>query len=165
MPRRLIAALGLWSGRAALASGFAPPDARGHASHMGTTALVILLAALAIAVAVTMGLRVKREREADALAIRLTQGDPTRGPVLARIYGCAGCHNMPGVRGPGGKVGPPLDDVGARVYLGGRLTNTPDNLIRWIENPRAVDPQTAMPATGISQRDARDMAAYLLTRR
>jgi cytochrome c1 len=56
-------------------------------------------------------------------------------------------------------------DLGARVYLGGRLTNTPGNLIRWIEDPRAVDPQTAMPTTGISKREARDMAAYLLTLR
>ena len=67
--------------------------------------------------------------------------------------------------GPGGRVGPPLADLGARFYLGGRITNTPGNLIRWIEDPRAVDPQTAMPTTGISKREARDMAAYLLTLR
>jgi cytochrome c2 len=115
----------------------------------GSVALVLLTAGLAVARATTAVLKIKREREADALAARLTQGDPKRGPVVALQYGCAGCHTIPGVRGPGGRVGPPLADIGARLYLGGRLTNTPDNLIRWIENPRAVDPQTAMPATGI----------------
>ena len=117
----------------------------------------------ALAVATAAALKTKRDREADALATRLTQGDPNRGPEIALQYGCAGCHTIPGVRGPGGKVGPPLADIGARLYLGGRLTNTPNNLIEWIENPRAVDPQTAMPSTGISKREARDMAAFLLS--
>jgi cytochrome c2 len=131
----------------------------------GAFAVVILAAGLGLAGAVAAVLNAKRAREADALATRLTQGDPKRGPVLALQYGCAGCHAIPGVRGPGGRIGPPLADIGARIYLAGRLTNTPDNLIRWIENPRAVDPQTAMPVTGISKREARDMAAYLLALR
>jgi cytochrome c2 len=132
---------------------------------MGRTAIVVLFVVLLAAVGVSAALLIKRDREPDALATRLTQGDPKRGPMLALKYGCAGCHTIPGVRGPGGKVGPPLAGVGARIYLGGRLTNTPDNLVQWIENPRAVDPQTAMPATGISKREARDMAAYLLALR
>ena len=51
-----------------------------------------------------------------------------------------------------------------RVYLGGAATNTPDNLIRWIVNPREIDPKTAMQVTGISTREARDIAAYLYSR-
>jgi len=50
------------------------------------------------------------------------------------------------------------------VYLGGAATNTPDNLIRWIVNPREIDPKTAMQVTGISTREARDIAAYLYSR-
>ena len=133
--------------------------------HAGVTAMVVIAVALVLAAGAAAFLHVKRGREADALAARLTQGDPARGPRLALQYGCAGCHSIPGVRGPGGRVGPPLDDVGARVYLGGRLANTPDNLIRWIVNPREADPKTAMPVTGISKREARDVAAYLLTLR
>jgi cytochrome c1 len=41
------------------------------------------------------------------------------------------------------------------------MPNTPGNLIRWIRNPRSVEPGTAMPALGLSEREARDIAAYL----
>ena len=51
-----------------------------------------------------------------------------------------------------------------RVYVAGRLANTPDNLIRWIRDPRAVEPHTAMPAVGLDEAGARDIAAYLYTR-
>jgi cytochrome c1 len=33
--------------------------------------------------------------------------------------------------------------------------------VRWIQDPPAVDSATAMPNLGVSERDARDMAAYL----
>jgi cytochrome c2 len=133
--------------------------------NRGTLALILLVGALVLAGAVAAALQVKRGRETDALSRRLTQGDPKRGPQIALQYGCAGCHDVPGVRGPRGKVGPPLADVGARLYLGGRLPNTPENLVQWIYNPREVDPKSAMPVTGITKREARDMAAYLLTQR
>jgi cytochrome c1 len=55
--------------------------------------------------------------------------------------------------------------LAGRVYLGGVLTNSPDHLVRWIVNPRAVSPKTAMPVTGISDAEARHVAAYLLTLR
>ena len=38
-------------------------------------------------------------------------------------------------------------------------------MIRWIENPPAIDPKTAMPNMGVTVRDARDIAAYLYTLR
>ena len=62
-------------------------------------------------------------------------------------------------------VGPPLDHIAQRVYIAGVLPNEPDNMIRWIENPQAVDPKTAMPYMGVTPRDARDIAAYLYTLR
>jgi cytochrome c1 len=37
--------------------------------------------------------------------------------------------------------------------------------MRWIRNPSEVDPQTAMPLLGVSEADARDISAYLLSRR
>ncbi|WP_245421948.1 c-type cytochrome [Alsobacter soli] len=92
----------------------------------------------------------------------LIEGDPGRAPDLVRRYGCGGCHTLTSVRGAAGRVGPPLDTVGQRVFLAGRLPNTPENLARWIHDPHGVDPQTAMPNTGISIDDARNVAAYLL---
>jgi cytochrome c len=89
---------------------------------------------------------------------------PVHGRVLRGVYGCAGCHTIPAVTGARGQVGTNLQGVSRRVYLGGAATNTPDNLIRWIVNPREIDPKTAMPVTGISTREARDIAAYLYSR-
>ena len=107
-----------------------------------------------------------QHRERDVRdAILLTHGDPDRGRVLIRRYGCAGCHSVPGVPGAVGLVGPNLAGIAERVYIAGRLTNTPDNLVKWIEAPRAVDPKTAMPNTGITTSGARDVAAYLYTLR
>jgi cytochrome c1 len=50
-----------------------------------------------------------------------------------------------------------------RRLIAGSLPNTQDNLVRWIRNPQAIDPRTAMPAMGVSERDALDISAYLLS--
>jgi cytochrome c2 len=86
-----------------------------------------------------------------------------RGQQIMGFYGCPACHVIPGVRGATGKVGPPLTGVADRVYLAGRVPNEPQNMIDWIRNPQEIDPQTAMPNTGVTERDARDIAAYLYT--
>jgi cytochrome c1 len=39
----------------------------------------------------------------------------------------------------------------------------PDRLVPWILDPRALDPDTAMPGLGLTEREARDAAAYLYT--
>lgn len=127
-----------------------------------TPVLLALVAGFGLFLA---GYAAKREQERDAWAAALTGGDPAKGPDLMLRYGCAGCHEVRGVRGPGGLVGPPLTTVGKRVYIAGRLINTPANLVHWITNPREVDPKTAMPVTGISDAEARDVAAYLLALR
>lgn len=84
-----------------------------------------------------------------------------RGRDLLRQYGCQACHRIPGVPDAVGTVGPPLDDVGARVYLAGTLPNSPANMARFIRSPEAVKPGTAMPNLNVSEQDARDMVAYL----
>ena len=45
----------------------------------------------------------------------------------------------------------------------GTLSEEPDNLIRWIMDPRAIELGTAMPDVGVDEAVARDMAAYLFT--
>jgi cytochrome c1 len=103
------------------------------------------------------------QRQVAARARLLTGGDPARGLQLVQTYGCGGCHTMPRVPQATGKVGPPLSGIGERVYLAGRLENRPENLIAWIQHPRTVDPQTAMPELGVTEAQARDIAAYLYT--
>jgi len=88
-----------------------------------------------------------------------------RGPELIRHYGCGACHVVPGVREARGRVGPELTHLRAQAFIAGRLPNTPPNLALWIRAPRHVDPGSAMPDLGVTEQDARDIAAYLyLTR-
>lgn len=93
----------------------------------------------------------------------VANGDPKQGKHLIERYGCAACHAIPGVDHLGSNVGPPLEKFGLRAYVGGVLPNNPENLVRWLQNPPAVDPRTAMPNLGISESEARHMAAYLFT--
>lgn len=65
--------------------------------------------------------------------------------------------------GANAPVGPPLAGISARGFLGGVLPNTPENLVRWLRAPQEINPRTAMPDLGVSERDARDIAAYLAT--
>lgn len=100
-------------------------------------------------------------RQADAVARAITGGDPERAPPLIRRYGCGGCHSVPGVAGADGQVAGPLGAIGKRVFIAGTLPNTAANMVDWIVQPQAHAPHAAMPATGISRAEARDVAAYL----
>ena len=104
-------------------------------------------------------------RESDAATYALTGGRASRGPALMRAYGCGACHTIPGVRGATAIVGPPLSGIASRSYVAGVLTNTPENLTAWIQNPQAIDSKTAMPNLRVGPRDAADIAAYLYTLR
>src|SRR5213075_1846380 len=55
------------------------------------------------------------------------------GKELTAQYGCTSCHEIPGVKGPRGMVGQPMD------------------------------PQNQMPNLGVTPDDARDIAAFLGT--
>ena len=91
------------------------------------------------------------------------QADAARGRLALSQYACNACHVIPGVTGPDTFVGPPLKDLAARKYIAGHLPNSAANLARWIRDPRQINPQTAMPAMDVTESDARDMAAYLLS--
>ena len=90
-------------------------------------------------------------------------GDPARGRRAIVRYGCGSCHVIPGVPAAEGRVGPPLTDVADRAFVAGRVPNEPAALVRWIRDPQAVDSMTAMPDLGVTEPDARDIAAYLYT--
>jgi cytochrome c1 len=80
-------------------------------------------------------------------------------------YACSACHTIPGITGSSPQVGPPLDGLGSRTLIAGKLANTQENLVRWLRRPHQVDPLTAMPDLGVTEADARDIAAYLSTLR
>ena len=92
-------------------------------------------------------------------------GNAERGMKLAAQYQCGACHAIPGVPAARGTAGPSLDKFSRRSYIAGRVPNLPDRLTAWIVNPPAMVPQTRMPAMGVSEADARHMAAYLYSLR
>lgn len=89
-------------------------------------------------------------------------GNPELGRSLIASYGCGSCHTVPGVKGADALVGPPLTHFAKRSYVAGQLSNTPENLARWIQDPQQVEPGTAMPDLGVTAEEARNIAAYLL---
>ena len=92
-------------------------------------------------------------------------GNPDRGRASMRAYGCTSCHAVPKMVGDNPSVGPSLAGFGGRAYIAGVLPNTPENLLRWIQDPPGVDSLTAMPKLGVTPRDAVDIAEYLYTLR
>ncbi len=99
----------------------------------------------------------------DPRYVAATGGNAKRGAELIYRYKCGSCHTIPGVRAADGVVGPPLDFFSRRTYIAGQLPNNAENLVRWLRNPPAVEPGTAMPAVGLTEQQARDVAAYLYT--
>jgi mono/diheme cytochrome c family protein len=96
--------------------------------------------------------------------VRIAGGDAGRGRRILAQYACQSCHRIPGVTGSDVDVGRPLDGLAKRRIIAGVLPNSQDNLIRWIRNPQAIDPDAVMPNMGVSERDALDISAYLLSK-
>lgn len=94
----------------------------------------------------------------------LAGGDPRQGAAAISRYGCGSCHTVAGINSAHGLVGPPLTGIRDRMYIAGMLPNVPPNLIHWIRDPKSVNPKTAMPSLGLSERDATDIAAYLYSK-
>ncbi len=92
---------------------------------------------------------------------RVAGASASRGRELIQTYGCGSCHTIPGAPRATGNAGPPLGEFGRRTYIAGMLRNTPENLVRWLREPQSVVPGNAMVNMGVTEQDARDLAAYL----
>jgi cytochrome c len=135
------------------------PLPRNKALALFLPPVVILVAALGL-------LADQRYEHWDVIkkAEALTDGNSNRGKAAFQKYGCGGCHAVKGLPQASGLVGPPLDGIAVRGIIAGRLENKPENLERWIMDPQAVSPGTAMPRLGVTAEDSRDLAAFLYTR-
>lgn len=102
-------------------------------------------------------------REAPAEPAAASTPDAQRGRKAINQYACVTCHEIPGIVGANAPVGPPLKEIATRGFIAGVLPNTPENMLRWLRHPQAVNPRSAMPDLGVTERDARDIAAYLST--
>lgn len=90
-------------------------------------------------------------------------GNAAAGKQAVQQYLCATCHLIPGIVGANRHVGPPLNGIGKRQYIGGVVPNTPENMVRWLQDPKQFDPLSAMPNLQVTQQDAHDIAAFLYT--
>jgi len=88
--------------------------------------------------------------------------DARRGQFAIQQYACVTCHSIPGIVGANAPVGPPLDGLASRAIIGGHLPNTRENLEAFLRHPQKYKPGGAMPDLGVTPRDARDMAEYLM---
>jgi len=111
------------------------------------------------------------------------QPSPERGKELVRSVGCLGCHiigegteikdehgnpvkvepqvdengviRVPVPRKTGRKFGPDLSGIGSKTHF--------QWLVRWIKDPKSYDPKTPMPNFRLTEEQAQDIAAYLMT--
>ena len=90
-------------------------------------------------------------------------GDARLGRLALDRHDCGVCHVIPGIVHSPGQVGPSLKGFARRPHLAGKFPNQPQFVMRWIMDPPAMAPHTAMPAVGVPAAEARDMAAYLFT--
>src|SRR3569623_747055 len=100
---------------------------------------------------------------ASAAASGKALGDAKAGRHAIEQYLCITCHRIPGVTGADKTVGPPLNGIATRKYIGGVLVNTPENMMHWLRDPKQIDPLSGMPNLHIKEKDLRDIAAYLYT--
>ena len=104
-----------------------------------------------------------RPEERLGLSYRPSPVSIERGKIALSQYACQSCHVIPGIVGGQVHVGPGLDHYAARKYVAGYLPNTTENLVRWLRSPQEIKPHSAMPDLGVTERDAADMAAYLMS--
>ena len=90
-------------------------------------------------------------------------GDARLGRLALDRHDCGVCHVIPGIGHSPGQVGPSLEGFARRPHLAGKFPNHPQLVTRWIMDPPAMAPRTAMPAVGVPEEEARDMGAYLFT--
>ncbi len=79
----------------------------------------------------------------------------TRGKELFYSkYACQSCH-IADYKKDKGYVGPALADVGDRL--------TPAWIYKWLQDPQALVPGTSMPNAHLTDDEARDLTAFLMT--
>ncbi|PWU18638.1 MAG: cytochrome c oxidase subunit II [Candidatus Rokuibacteriota bacterium] len=77
---------------------------------------------------------------------------------------CVGCHTIAGTSA--GQIGPDLTHFASRkTFAGSLMGSTPENLIKWIENPDHMKPGARMPNLGMTADQSKALAAYLLSLR
>jgi cytochrome c oxidase subunit 2 len=82
------------------------------------------------------------------------------GKAIFAKSACVGCHTIDGVSA--GVLAPNLTHFGSRRTLAaGMWPNTPDNVAAWVRDPQRLKPGAKMPDVGLTDDQAKAVAAYL----
>ncbi|THD34616.1 MAG: cytochrome c [Sphingomonas sp.] len=121
------------------------------------------LIALSVGAAIVSGMVLYTEtsRKTETQADAITRGDWRAGKQVVTRYNCGSCHKISGIDGASGMVGPDLADIGKRVTIAGSLPNDPETMVRWLMHPQQLHPGSGMPEMGLTEKEARDAAAFL----
>ncbi len=90
-------------------------------------------------------------------------GNAARGKDIVETVGCKDCHVIAGdtrvraARGFSYDIAPELTHAGSKL--------DPDWAFEWIKNPRQYRPHTRMPNLRLSDQEARDVVAFLMTQK
>lgn len=90
---------------------------------------------------------------------KYTGGDVDNGKELVKSVGCMGCHGVEGWESESKKIknfaGPYLTGTGSKVDA--------DWLVSWLIKPDHYQEDTIMPSFRLTDREANDIAAYLMS--
>jgi cytochrome c1 len=96
----------------------------------------------------------------------LTPGSPeAEGATIIASKPCVTCHTIPGIPGATATIGPNLAGVARKAKIAGGAVNNsgPEDLKKWITDPGAVKPGTAMIKVAMTDDEATKIVAYLET--
>ena len=123
----------------------------------------LFLLSIGVAAASGVALYLQARSRTQTTAEAISGGHADAGEAAIGRYGCGSCHEIPGIAGATGKVGPALGGIATRAEIAGLLANDPTNMIAWLRHPQHILPGNGMPEQGVTERDGRDIAAYLYT--
>ena len=90
------------------------------------------------------------------------KADANRGKALFDAKGCIACHQ---VHEQGGDVGPSfttqVPEYPQGTWVGDKLQGT--WIYQWLKNPQSLVPGTLEPNLGLTDQEALDLTAYLLS--
>ncbi len=108
--------------------------------------------------------------EPKASADEATGGDLGKGRALLDSKGCGTCHSFTGVAAVNASAPPAMDgkdlERGRRLAPDLRFTRermTRSKLMAWLEDPKAVKPDTPMPKVTFTKAEVKDLAAYIFS--
>jgi cytochrome c2 len=91
-------------------------------------------------------------------------GDAANGELLFNSIGCTGCHLRDG-EATRDQFFPQINRMHGPNLVNAGSKLDPDWLFAWLKNPKEYNPDTRMPSLRLTDREAADLVAYLMSSR